>query len=164
MSTPAARTLVSADATIKSSAIQHAGDQRVGGEEGDGGSETQQSNRTCGPSRGNHGWSILLERATLAPWGGPSFSRSMTGVTFPASMSSVRTSRSSRDSLGERRQSASDGDDELSSGVPLLQLPDGFGDLAQGVGPADDRGELAGLDELPQDHQVVLARLGGQHP
>ena len=66
--------------------------------------------------------------------------------------------------LGECRQSASDGDDELSSGVPLLQLPDGLGDLAQRVGPVNDRRELAGLDELPQDHQVVLARLGGQHP
>src|SRR5829696_7805508 len=117
MSTPAVRALVSADGPIESSAIQHADDQRVGGEEGNGGSEKQQPNRTCGPSRGNHGWSILLERATLAPWGGSSFSRLMTGVTFPASMSSVRTSRSSRDSLGERRQSASDGDDELSPSV-----------------------------------------------
>jgi hypothetical protein len=96
MSTPAARALVSADAPIKSSAIPNAGDERVGDEERAGGSENQQPN--CGPSSGTHGWSILLERATLAPCGGSSFSRSMTGVTFPASMSSVRTIRSSRNS------------------------------------------------------------------
>src|SRR6266508_1958213 len=50
---------------------------------------------------------------------------------------------------------ASHGDDDLASGVSLLQRPDGLGHLAQRVGPVDDRCDLAGLDELLQDHQVL---------
>jgi hypothetical protein len=37
--------------------------------------------------------------------------------------------------------------------VPLHQVADGLGDLAQRVGPADGRREPARLDELPQGLQ-----------
>ena len=39
---------------------------------------------------------------------------------------------------------ASDGDDDLAPGVACFERPHGLGDLAQRVGPADARGELAG--------------------
>jgi hypothetical protein len=43
-----------------------------------------------------------------------------------------------------------------------LQVPDGLGCLAQRVDPVNDRGDLAGLDELPQGRQVLLdGRLPG---
>jgi hypothetical protein len=37
---------------------------------------------------------------------------------------------------------ASDGDDDLPPGVPLLQVPDGLGCFAQGIGPVYDRCDL----------------------
>ena len=48
--------------------------------------------------------------------------------------------------------------------LALDQLPDGLGDLGQRVGPADGRGDLAGLQQLPQGLEIFLARLGAQHP
>ena len=36
--------------------------------------------------------------------------------------------------------------------------------VAQRVGPVDDRGELASLQQLSKGLQVLLAWLGGQHP
>jgi hypothetical protein len=59
---------------------------------------------------------------------------------------------------------ASHGDDELAAPVALDQLADGLGDLGQRVGRADGRGDLAGLQQLPQGLEIVLARLGAQHP
>ena len=59
---------------------------------------------------------------------------------------------------------ASDGDDELAAAVALDQLADGLGDLGQRVGPADGRGDLASLQQLPQGLEIFLARLGAQHP
>ena len=57
---------------------------------------------------------------------------------------------------------ASDGDDDLAPGVACFERPHGLGDLTQRVGPADARGELAGLEQLPQGLQVFLVLLGGQ--
>jgi hypothetical protein len=56
------------------------------------------------------------------------------------------------------------GDDDLAASVAVHHLPDGLGHLGQREGPANDRGELAGLDQLPQGLQVLLAGLGAQHP
>jgi len=53
----------------------------------------------------------------------------------------------------------SDGDDDLSSGVPLFQIPDGFGGLAQRVRLIDDRRDLAVLDELLEHDQVLAVLL-----
>jgi hypothetical protein len=47
---------------------------------------------------------------------------------------------------------ASHGDDELPSSMSSLEIPDSLGDLAQRVGPVDDWGHLAGLDELLQNN------------
>jgi hypothetical protein len=58
----------------------------------------------------------------------------------------------------------SHGDDDLAAGVACFERPHGLGDLPQRVGPADAWPELAGLDELPQDLQVLLALLRDQHP
>src|SRR3712207_6404111 len=41
---------------------------------------------------------------------------------------------------------ASHGDDDFSSSVSLLQIPDGLGGLGERVRPVDDRCELAGFD------------------
>src|SRR5918992_5163877 len=62
------------------------------------------------------------------------------------------------------RTRGSHGDDDLAAGVARFERPHGLGGLAQRVDPADERPELAGLDELPQDLQVLLALLGDQHP
>ena len=59
---------------------------------------------------------------------------------------------------------ASDGDDDLAASVACFERPHGLGDLTQRVGPADARGELAGLEQLPQGLQIFLVLLGGQHP
>jgi hypothetical protein len=59
---------------------------------------------------------------------------------------------------------ASDGDDDLAASVARFERPHGLGDLTQRVGPADARGELAGLEQLRQGLQVFLVFLGGQHP
>jgi len=56
------------------------------------------------------------------------------------------------------------GDDNLAASLACFQRPHGLGNLAQRIGPADEWPELAGLDQLPQDLQVLLVRLGGQHP
>src|SRR5206468_9805546 len=48
-------------------------------------------------------------------------------------------------------------DDELSLGVSRLEVTHGFGRLAQQVGLVDDRGELAGPDELGETLEVGLA-------
>ena len=69
---------------------------------------------------------------------------------------------------------ASYGDEDFSSSMSLFQIPDGLRGLAQRVGPVDDRRDLAGLDELLEDEQVLLvlrrneraqllAHEGGQH-
>ena len=39
--------------------------------------------------------------------------------------------------------------------MSLFQIPDGLGNLAQRVRPVDDRRDLAGLDELLQELQVL---------
>ena len=44
---------------------------------------------------------------------------------------------------------ASDGDDDLAASVARFERPHGLGDLTQRVGPADPRGELDGLEQLP---------------
>jgi hypothetical protein len=56
------------------------------------------------------------------------------------------------------------GDDDLAASLACYQRPHSLGDLAQRVSPPDEWPELAGLDQLPQDLQVLLVRLGGQHP
>jgi hypothetical protein len=49
--------------------------------------------------------------------------------------------------------------DLAAASVALHQVPNGLRHLAQRKGPVDHRGELAGLDELPQDLEVLLPRL-----
>jgi hypothetical protein len=56
----------------------------------------------------------------------------------------------------------SHGDDDFPASVSLLQIVDGLGGLAQGVGPVDDRRHLAGLDELLEHQQVRSSFLGDQ--
>jgi hypothetical protein len=56
-----------------------------------------------------------------------------------------------RDSVNRPLGFASHGDDNFSSSVSFFQITDGLGDLAQRVRPVDDRCDLAGFDELPQD-------------
>ena len=64
-----------------------------------------------------------------------------------------------------RDSGASHGDDDLAAAsVAMYQIPDGLGDLAQRVGPIDDRRDLAGLKQLPHSLQVLLPRVGAQHP
>src|SRR5262245_24531958 len=60
------------------------------------------------------------------------------------------------------------GDDDLSPGVALLLVSDGRRDVSEWVGPVDDRGYPAVLDELGQRCQVVFvlggpARVGHDH-
>ena len=54
-----------------------------------------------------------------------------------------------------RRAPLSHRDDDLAASMPLFQVPEGLGDLAQRVRPVDDRLDLAGLDELLQELQVI---------
>src|SRR5215204_3188866 len=57
---------------------------------------------------------------------------------------------------------ASHGDDDFSLSVSLFQIPDGLGDLAQRVGPVDDRCDLAGFYELLEDDHVLVVLLGDE--
>jgi hypothetical protein len=57
---------------------------------------------------------------------------------------------------------ASHCDDDLPTSVALLQVPDGLGGLAERVSPVDHWGDLAGLDELLQHHQVLAPFLRDQ--
>lgn len=50
---------------------------------------------------------------------------------------------------------ASDGDHDLSLGVSFSLVPESFWNLAQLEAPVDDRRNLSGLDELPQDNQIL---------
>ena len=91
------------------------------------------------------------------------------GGPQPSSRSCTRTrARPCRDGPTASRANlcavGSHGDDDLAAGVARLERSHGLGSLAQWVGPADERLELAGLDELPQDLQVLLSLLGDQHP
>ena len=47
-----------------------------------------------------------------------------------------------------------DGDGDLAAHVPGFELAHGVGDPAQRAGPADDRHDLAGLEQLPQALEV----------
>ena len=51
---------------------------------------------------------------------------------------------------------ASHGDDDLAACAAFSHVPDGVGDVAQRVGPVDDRRDLPGFDELLEDHQVPV--------
>src|SRR5436190_8406895 len=62
---------------------------------------------------------------------------------------------SPRRAWGRRAIRALDGNHELSSGVAFALVSESLGNLAQLVAPIDDRRDLSGLDELPQDNQVV---------
>src|SRR5712691_2115903 len=52
---------------------------------------------------------------------------------------------------------ASDGDDDLAVCAPVSEVPDGLGDLAQRERPVDDGRDRAGLEELAQCLQILLA-------
>ena len=56
-----------------------------------------------------------------------------------------------------RSTGGSHGDDDLSPGVALFEVPDGRGDFAQRIRPVDDRRDLPRLDELLHDLQVLPA-------
>src|SRR5215210_6860485 len=49
-------------------------------------------------------------------------------------------------------------DDDLASSVSLSHMADRLGGFAQRVRPVDDRCDLAGLDELLEDYQVLELR------
>src|SRR6516225_8029748 len=67
---------------------------------------------------------------------------------------------------GQYDVAGSYGDDNLSPGVSLLEVADSLGNLAQRVGPIDDRRDLPGLEQLPQDGQVGFVLVGQEedHP
>src|SRR2546425_3344514 len=52
---------------------------------------------------------------------------------------------------------ASDCDDDLAACAPVSEVPDGLGDLAQRERSVDDGRDRAGLEELVQRLQVLLA-------
>jgi hypothetical protein len=52
-----------------------------------------------------------------------------------------------------------DRNDDLPPAMPLFEITDGLRNLAQGIGPIDDRDHLAGFQELPDRFQVGLVRL-----
>jgi len=52
---------------------------------------------------------------------------------------------------------ASDGDDDFSSRVTIFQIADSLWHCAQRIRPVDHRRDLACLDKLLQDLQVLLA-------
>jgi hypothetical protein len=61
----------------------------------------------------------------------------------------------------ERRRAeqtgASQSDDDLSSDVSLFEVPDRLRDLTQRVGGTDDRRDLPGFNEFPENNQVFFA-------
>lgn len=60
----------------------------------------------------------------------------------------------------------SDGDDDLARDMALFLICDGFLDVAERILPADDRGDLAVLDERGQRHEDLFprgARAGVRH-
>src|SRR5207247_749967 len=54
-------------------------------------------------------------------------------------------------------EGGSDGEDDLAAGVAFFEVPDGVRGFAEGVRAVDDRGELAGLDEVEQVRKVLFA-------
>ena len=54
----------------------------------------------------------------------------------------------------DRLRAWSHRDDDLSSSVPIIQVADGRGNLAERVGLVDDGRDVAGLDELGEHEQV----------
>ena len=50
-------------------------------------------------------------------------------------------------------------DHYFSSSMSFFQIPDSIRDLAQPVTPIDDRCYLSGVDELPQNGQVLFVGL-----
>jgi hypothetical protein len=48
-----------------------------------------------------------------------------------------------------------DGDDDLAAGAAFLDVADGCRGLAERVGPVDGGCDLSGLDEIPEDPQVL---------
>ena len=93
--------------------------------------------------------------ATKLPssWG----SRRVGEANIPCLASSLGLSRGVR---------ALDDNHELSSGVAFSLVSESLGNLAQLVAAIDDRRDLSGLDELPQDHQIVpgMPRNEDAHP
>src|ERR671910_880801 len=59
---------------------------------------------------------------------------------------------------------ASHGEDDFPSSVPFCQIPYGLRSLGQGVGPVDDRCELAGFDELLEQDQVLAVLPRNERP
>ena len=57
---------------------------------------------------------------------------------------------------------SSDGDDDPPLGVPLSLIPESFRRLRQGVLPVDDWLDLAGLQHLLQNGEVLLRLVAGQ--
>ena len=47
----------------------------------------------------------------------------------------------------------------FSSGVSFLQMPDGVRNIAQRIGPVDDRRYFTGFKELSHDHQVIFVQM-----
>jgi hypothetical protein len=56
----------------------------------------------------------------------------------------------------DRRLRALHCDDDLSSGVAFSLITESFRKITQGVVPVDDRHQLAGFDELPENSQGPL--------
>jgi hypothetical protein len=78
-------------------------------------------------------------------------------ANVPCLASSLRLCRGIR-ALGDNHK--------LSSGVAFSLVSESLGNLAQLVAAIDDRRDLSGLDELPQDHQIVpgMPRNEEAHP
>lgn len=75
-------------------------------------------------------------------------------------LASVRWKQLHSDLVATRRTRRLHRDNDLAAAsVALHQVPNGLRHLAQRKGPVDHRGELAGLDEPPQNLEVLLPRL-----
>src|SRR4051812_7477452 len=59
---------------------------------------------------------------------------------------------------------ASHGDDDLSPSVPVLQIPDSVGSLAQRIRPVDGRCDLTGFDQFLHELQILGVLRRGDGP
>ena len=65
---------------------------------------------------------------------------------------------SAQRSDADRLRRSSYGDCDFSAGVSLSEVVDGFGGLAQWVGPVDDWCDLAGFQEFEGEQVIVVPR------
>ena len=57
----------------------------------------------------------------------------------------------------------SDADDNFSTSPPVFEIADCLRHFAQGIDPVDGGSDFAGLDELGQDEQILIALARNEH-